>query len=185
MNLKPLDDRIVVQPNEAEQTTASGLVIPDTAKEKPQQGKVLAVGPGKRAENTGELDPARHRGRPDRPLLEVRRHRGHRRRRGPADPRPAATSSRSSRAEPMAKILKFDEEARRFARGGRQQARRRRQGDARPEGPQRRPRQEVGRSDDHQRRCLDRQGGRARRPVREHGRPARQGSGDEDQRRRR
>ena len=48
MNLKPLEDRIVVQPNEAEQTTASGLVIPDTAKEKPQQGKVLAVGPGKR-----------------------------------------------------------------------------------------------------------------------------------------
>ena len=57
MNLKPLDDRIVVQPNEAEQTTASGLVIPDTAKEKPQQGKVLAVGPGKRTENTGELVP--------------------------------------------------------------------------------------------------------------------------------
>ena len=48
MNLKPLDDRIVVKPNEAEQTTASGLVIPDTAKEKPQQGEVLAVGPGKR-----------------------------------------------------------------------------------------------------------------------------------------
>ena len=57
MNLKPLDDRIVVQPNEAEQTTASGLVIPDTAKEKPQQGKVLAVGPGKRTENSGELIP--------------------------------------------------------------------------------------------------------------------------------
>lgn len=46
MNLKPLDDRIVVKPNEAEQTTASGLVIPDTAKEKPQQGEVLAVGEG-------------------------------------------------------------------------------------------------------------------------------------------
>ncbi len=57
MSLKPLDDRIVVEPNEAEQTTASGLVIPDTAKEKPQQGKVLAVGPGKRAENSGELIP--------------------------------------------------------------------------------------------------------------------------------
>jgi chaperonin GroES len=57
MSLKPLDDRIVVEPNEAEQTTASGLVIPDTAKEKPQQGKVLAVGPGKRAENTGDLIP--------------------------------------------------------------------------------------------------------------------------------
>ena len=47
MNLKPLDDRIVVKPNEAETQTASGLVIPDTAKEKPQQGEVLAVGPGR------------------------------------------------------------------------------------------------------------------------------------------
>ena len=55
MNLKPLDDRIVVKPNEAEERTASGLVIPDTAKEKPQQGSVLAVGPGKRAESSGEL----------------------------------------------------------------------------------------------------------------------------------
>ena len=57
MNLKPLDDRIVVEPNEAETQTASGLVIPDTAKEKPQQGKVLAVGPGKRAETSGEIIP--------------------------------------------------------------------------------------------------------------------------------
>jgi len=57
MNLKPLDDRIVVRPNEAETQTASGLVIPDTAKEKPQQGEVLAVGPGKRSETTGELIP--------------------------------------------------------------------------------------------------------------------------------
>ena len=57
MNLKPLDDRIVVRPNEAETQTASGLVIPDTAKEKPQQGKVLAVGPGKRSDTTGDLIP--------------------------------------------------------------------------------------------------------------------------------
>jgi chaperonin GroES len=57
MKLQPLDDRIVVKPNEAEQTTASGLVIPDTAKEKPQQGKVLAVGPGRRSEQTGEIIP--------------------------------------------------------------------------------------------------------------------------------
>lgn len=56
MNLQPLDDRIVVQPSEAEATTASGLVIPDTAKEKPQKGEVLAVGPGRRADN-GELIP--------------------------------------------------------------------------------------------------------------------------------
>ncbi len=45
--IKPLEDRIVVQANAAEQTTASGLVIPDTAKEKPQEGTVLAVGPGR------------------------------------------------------------------------------------------------------------------------------------------
>jgi chaperonin GroES len=57
MTLQPLEDRIVVRPSEAEETTASGLVIPDTAKEKPQQGEVLAVGPGRRAENTGELVP--------------------------------------------------------------------------------------------------------------------------------
>lgn len=47
MNLKPLGDRVVVRPQEeAEARTASGLVIPDTAKEKPQQGEILAVGPG-------------------------------------------------------------------------------------------------------------------------------------------
>jgi chaperonin GroES len=57
MNLQPLEDRIVVRPAEAEETTVSGLVIPDTAKEKPQQGEVLAVGPGRRAENSGELIP--------------------------------------------------------------------------------------------------------------------------------
>ena len=57
MNLQPLEDRIVVRPGEGEETTASGLVIPDTAKEKPQQGEVLAVGPGKRSDNTGELIP--------------------------------------------------------------------------------------------------------------------------------
>jgi chaperonin GroES len=57
MKLKPLDDRIVVKANEAEERTASGLVIPDTAKEKPQQGTVLAVGPGRRSEQSGDLIP--------------------------------------------------------------------------------------------------------------------------------
>ena len=55
VSIKPLEDRIVISQVDAEQTTASGLVIPDTAKEKPQQGEVLAVGPGKRAESTGDL----------------------------------------------------------------------------------------------------------------------------------
>jgi chaperonin GroES len=45
--IRPLEDRILVQANEAETTTASGIVIPDTAKEKPQEGTVLAVGPGR------------------------------------------------------------------------------------------------------------------------------------------
>ncbi len=57
MNLQPLEDRLVVRPSESEETTASGLVIPDTAKEKPQQGEVLAVGPGKRSETTGDIIP--------------------------------------------------------------------------------------------------------------------------------
>ena len=47
VNIKPLEDRIVVKPLDAEQTTASGLVIPDTAKEKPQEGEVVAIGPGR------------------------------------------------------------------------------------------------------------------------------------------
>ncbi len=47
-NLKPLGDRVVVRPAEQEQTTASGLVLPETAKEKPQQGSVIAAGPGRR-----------------------------------------------------------------------------------------------------------------------------------------
>ena len=47
VKLRPLDDRVVVEPREAEETTSGGIVLPDTAKEKPQRGKVLAVGPGK------------------------------------------------------------------------------------------------------------------------------------------
>ena len=47
VSIKPLEDRVVVKPLEAEQTTASGLVIPDTAKEKPQEGEVIAVGAGR------------------------------------------------------------------------------------------------------------------------------------------
>jgi chaperonin GroES len=47
LNLRPLDDRVVVRPLEAEEMTAGGIVLPDAAKEKPQRGKVLATGPGK------------------------------------------------------------------------------------------------------------------------------------------
>ena len=48
--IKPLADRVLIEPKEAETKTASGIYIPDTAKEKPQQGKVIAVGPGKKDE---------------------------------------------------------------------------------------------------------------------------------------
>ena len=57
VNIKPLEDRIVVKALDAEQTTASGLVIPDTAKEKPQEGEVVAVGPGRFNEDGDERIP--------------------------------------------------------------------------------------------------------------------------------
>ena len=56
ISIKPLEDRIVIRQVEAEQTTASGLVIPDTAKEKPQEGEVIAVGPG-RVDDIGNRIP--------------------------------------------------------------------------------------------------------------------------------
>ena len=60
VKLRPLDDRVVVQPVEAETTTAGGIVLPDSAKEKPQRGTIVAVGPGKLLEsgNRGELSVA-------------------------------------------------------------------------------------------------------------------------------
>ncbi len=57
VKIRPLEDRVVITIDEQEQTTSSGLVIPDTAKEKPQQGTVVAVGSGKRSEQTGEPIP--------------------------------------------------------------------------------------------------------------------------------
>lgn len=58
--LRPLDDRVVIEPREAEQMTAGGIVLPDTAKEKPQRGKVISVGPGKLLDsgNRGQLSVA-------------------------------------------------------------------------------------------------------------------------------
>jgi chaperonin GroES len=57
MDLQPLGDRLIVEVLEEEEMTASGIVLPDTAKEKPQRGRVLAVGPGNRSETSGELIP--------------------------------------------------------------------------------------------------------------------------------
>jgi len=60
INIRPLDDRVVVKPTDAEQTTAGGIVLPDSAQEKPQRGTVLAVGPGRLLDNgkRGELSVA-------------------------------------------------------------------------------------------------------------------------------
>ena len=56
MNLKPLGDRVVVEPLEKEERTASGIILPETAKEKPQEGTIIAVGPGRR-DDDGKLVP--------------------------------------------------------------------------------------------------------------------------------
>jgi len=57
MKIKPLADRVVVKPVEEEEVTQGSIIIPDTAKEKPQQGKVVAVGPGKISESGAKIDP--------------------------------------------------------------------------------------------------------------------------------
>jgi len=62
MTIEPLEDRVVVQPLEAEETTKGGIVLPDTAKERPQQGKVIAVGPGKMLESGERAEPAVKKG---------------------------------------------------------------------------------------------------------------------------
>ena len=54
LKIRPLDDRVLIERNEAEEMTSGGIVLPDNAREKPQQGKVLATGPGKLLEKTGE-----------------------------------------------------------------------------------------------------------------------------------
>ena len=56
LNMRPLADRVIVEPQEAEETTASGLLLPDTAKEKPQQGLIVAAGPGRRDEAGKVID---------------------------------------------------------------------------------------------------------------------------------
>jgi chaperonin GroES len=56
LNLKPLGDRLIVEPTESEEVTASGIILPETAKERPQQGKVLAAGPGRRDEDGKRIE---------------------------------------------------------------------------------------------------------------------------------
>jgi chaperonin GroES len=61
LNCELYDDRVLIQPAAAEEKTAGGIIIPDTAKEKPQRGTVVAVGPGKYAEQTGNLIPVKQK----------------------------------------------------------------------------------------------------------------------------
>jgi chaperonin GroES len=62
MNVKPLADRIIIRPLDAEQKTAGGIIIPDNAKEKPQRGEVVAVGPGRIADNGQKVAPSLKKG---------------------------------------------------------------------------------------------------------------------------
>ena len=193
------------QAHAREEMTKSGIVLPDTAKEKPQEGTILAVGPGQILDD-GKREAMDVKERRQGPLRQVRRDRVQGRRRGaphrqpeghPRDRRgltprrrtgacapstPASTSRRDTRLG-QATHLRRDRSS--LAQARHRPPRRRRQGHDRPQGPQRRARQEVRLADDHQRRRDDRPRHRARGPVREHGRAAPQGSRDQDRRRRR
>ena len=74
LNLKPLGSRVVIEPLEQEEITAGGIVLPETAKEKPQKGKVLSVGPGDRDDEGKRIPMDVPNGR-HRPIRQVRRHR--------------------------------------------------------------------------------------------------------------
>lgn len=62
MNVKPMEDRIIVRPLEAEQKTSGGIIIPDSAKEKPQKGEVVAVGPGKYSDKGSKIEMSLKKG---------------------------------------------------------------------------------------------------------------------------
>ena len=84
MSFRPLHDRVVVRRLDSEEKTAGGIIIPDTAKEKPSEGEVISVGPGARDEN-GKIVAARRQGRRPRALRQVERHRSQDQRRRPSD----------------------------------------------------------------------------------------------------
>ena len=205
MNFRPLHDRVLVRRVTAEEKTAGGIIIPDTAKEKPQEGEVVSVGPGT-LNDKGELRAARREGRRPHPVRQVVGHRGQARRRGAPDHegvrhhgRPRRRRPRRRRPPEASPPRSKNKEERRHGSERRQVRRerpradaarrghpgRRGEGHARPEGPQRGARQELRRAADHQGRRDRRQGDRARRQVREHGRADGARGGLEDQRRRR
>ena len=206
MKFRPLHDRVVVRRVDAEEKTKGGIIIPDTAKEKPQEGEVIAAGPGARDES-GKIVPLEVKAG-DRILFgkwsgtEVRIDgedllimkesdiMGVVEGLSPPSARPPdpAVNSYQPRleAQPMAaKDVRFSTDARDRMLRGVDILTQCREGDARSEGPQRRARQVLRRAAHHQGRRHRRQGDRARRQVREHGRADGARSRLEDQRRRR
>ena len=204
MKFRPLHDRVVVKRIEEEQKTKGGIIIPDTAKEKPMQGEILAVGPGARNED-GELIPlgvavgdrvlfGKWSGTEvkldgdellimkESDIMGVLEDGAGRRQGRLTLPGPRNYSGDSTDGCQGSQV--FDRRADQDAQG-RHDPRRRGQGDAGPEGPQRRAREELRRAADHQGRRDRRQGDRALRQVREHGRADGARGGLEDQRRRR
>ncbi len=205
MKIRPLGDRILVKRIKEEEKTKGGIIIPDTAKEKPQEGKVVAVGKGKMTEDGKLVAPDVKAGDRD-SVWQVFRQRGEDRRRGASDPARGRHPGRARRVTGQtataivrtnfnelrrgkqamsAKMVRFSQEAREKILQGRQRSGRRRDGDAGPQGPQRRAREELRRADRDQGRRHRRQGDRARRPVREHGRADGEGGRLQDLRRRR
>ena len=203
MKFRPLHDRVVVRRIEGEEKTKGGIIIPDTAKEKPQEGEIVAVGPGARDES-GKLVPLDVKAgdrvlfgkwsgtevkidgqdlliMKESDIMGVDRQ---------VRPRSASLLisshliSRSIEHHGCQRRKIFHRRPRQDA-ARRRHPRQRREGHARPQGPQRRHRQVLRRSAHHQGRRHRRQGDRARRQVREHGRPDGARSGLEDQRHRR
>ena len=207
-NFRPLHDRVVVRRVESEEKTKGGIIIPDTAKEKPQEGEIIAVGPGARDES-GKLVPLDVKAG-DRILfgkwsgtevkidgedllimkesdimgvVEARPRRPRRPPDGVALPRnlpdiQELTTHGCQRRKVLHRRARPDAARRRHPR-------QRGEGHARSQGPQRRHRQVVRRPAHHQGRRDRRQGDRARRQVREHGRADGARSRLEDERRRR
>ena len=189
MKLKPLGDRIIVRRTEAAEKTAGGILLPDTAKNKPQRGKVLAVGPGKMLKD-GTRRPLQVK-EGDSVLFttwagDEFKDRAQRRRHPRSCARktcsPSSTSNRiqhsnhdnSLRIHGRQNGCEADCIRSGSPRGdapGHRQAGPGRQGDARAQGPQRHPAEELRLADRHQGRRHRRQGNRAGRQVREHGRP--------------
>jgi hypothetical protein len=154
MKLKPLGDRLIVRAIEEEETTASGIVLPDTAKEKPQKGEVIAVGDG-RYDDEGEkripLDVATATPSSTRSTA-ARRSRSTARTCWSCARATSSPRSRRKEKQMAHKELKYDIEARNALQSGRRRRGQRGQGDARAQGPLRRPRQEVRRPHHHERR---------------------------------